>query len=171
MATSSAPVHVSQVMPSQQAASIPNGLPGGDPSLVIYPPIEQYRGAYVFLTPDKYVFNFVEIVAPPSANVFLDSALPADFGCEAPVPGDGLTAEQRGSTTPPYVVYRCQLSFPIIDPTAKAPNNVSPGVQNNGVHRVDADQPVGVIVSGFDSYVSYAYPAGTNLVDISSVTQ
>ncbi len=60
-------------------------------------------------------------------------------------------------------MYRCQLSFPIIDPNAVAPNNVSPGIQNDGVHRVDADQPVGVIVSGFDSYVSYAYPAGTDL--------
>jgi IgGFc binding protein len=173
MATSSAPVHVSQVMPSQEAVGIPidNGIPGGDPSLVIYPPIEQFRPDYVFLTPDKYVFNFVEIVAPPSANVFLDSALPADFGCEAPVPADGLTAAQRGSATPPYVVYRCQLSFPIIDPTAMAPNNVSPGVAHDGVHRVEADQPVGVIVSGFDYRVSYAYPAGTNLVDIAAVTQ
>jgi hypothetical protein len=39
------------------------------------------------------------------------------------------------------------------------------------VHRVDADQPVGVIVSGFDWRVSYAYPAGTNLVDISTITK
>jgi hypothetical protein len=173
MAQSSAPVHVSQVMPSQEAVGIPisTGLPGGDPSLVTYPPIEQFRPNYVFLTPDKYVFNFVEIVAPPSANVYLDSALPSDFGCEAPAPADGLTAAQRGSATPPYVVYRCQLGFPIIDPTAMAPNNVSPGIQHNGVHRVDADQPVGVIVSGFDYRVSYAYPAGTNLVDIAPATQ
>jgi hypothetical protein len=39
------------------------------------------------------------------------------------------------------------------------------------VHRVDADQPVGVIVSGFDYRVSYAYPAGTNLVDISAANK
>jgi hypothetical protein len=170
MAQSSAPVHVAQVMPSQEAVGIPisNGLPGGDPSLVIYPPIEQYRPDYVFLTPDKYVFNFVEIVAPPSAAVYLDGTRPSDFGCEAPVPADGLTPAQRGSAAPPYVVYRCQLGFPIIDPNARAPNNVSPGVQNNGVHRVDADQPVGVIVAGFDYRVSYAYPAGTNLVNIAT---
>ena len=162
VATSSNPVHVAQVMPSQDAAGVPRGLPGGDPSLVIYPPTEQYRPNYVFLTPDKYVFNFVLIVAPPDANVYLDSTAPKDFGCEV-APGDGLTAMERGSLTPPWVVYRCQLSFPVIDPTKVAPNNVSPGVQNNGVHRVDADKPVGVIVSGFDSYVSYAYPGGTDL--------
>jgi len=161
-ATSSDPVHVAQVMPSQDASGVPRGLPGGDPSLVIYPPTEQYRTNYVFLTPDKYVFNFVAIVAPPGATVYLDSTLPSALGCET-APGDGLTAAQRGSPTPPWVVYRCQLSFPVIDPNAVAPNNVSPGIQNSGVHRVDADQPVGVIVSGFDSYVSYAYPAGTDL--------
>jgi hypothetical protein len=167
MATSSNPIHVSQVMPSQDASGVPRGLPGGDPSLVIYPPTEQFRPDYVFLTPDKYVFNFVAIVAPPDANVYLDDTTPQALGCET-APGDGLTAAQRGSATPPWVVYRCQLSFPVIDPDAVAPNNVSPGIQNDGVHRVDADQPVGVIVSGFDSYVSYAYPAGTNLLEISS---
>jgi hypothetical protein len=164
-ATSSQPIHVAQVMPSQDASGVPRGLPGGDPSLLIYPPTEQFRPNYVFLTPDKYVFNFVIIVAPPSANVFLDSTAPKDFGCKS-APVDGLTAAQRGAPEPPYVVYTCQLSFPVIDPTAQPPNNVSPGIQNNGVHRVDSDQPVGVIVSGFDSYVSYAYPGGTDLREL-----
>jgi hypothetical protein len=165
VAKSSDPVHVAQVMPSQDASGVPRGLPGGDPSLVIYPPTEQFRKAYVFLTPDKYVFNFVAIVAPPDANVLLDSTSPKDLGCET-APGDGLTDAQRAGAPLAWVVYRCQLSFPVIDPTKVAPNNVSPGIQNDGVHRVDADQPVGVIVSGFDSYVSYAYPAGTDLRDI-----
>jgi hypothetical protein len=167
VATSTGPVHVSQVMPSQDASGVPRGLPGGDPSFIVYPPIEQFRKNYVFLTPDKYVFNFVVIVAPPEANVYFDSTTPKDFGCTV-APGDGLTEKDRGSSTPPWVVYMCQLSFPVIDPTKTAPNNVSPGIQNNGVHRVDADMAVGVIVSGFDSYVSYAYPAGTDLRDILS---
>jgi hypothetical protein len=174
MAESSAPIHVAQVMPSQEAAGIPisNGLPGGDPSLVIYPPIEQFRPHYVFLTPDKYVFNFIEILAPPDAVVSVDGTPPSSFGCDPPEPADGLTTVQRkGDPTPPFVVHRCQLSFPVINPTAKYPDNVSPGVQHNGVHRVDADQPVGVIVSGFDYRVSYAYPAGTNLVDITGITK
>jgi hypothetical protein len=61
------------------------------------------------------------------------------------------------------VVYSCQLSFPIIDPNQQAPNNLSPGLQNDGVHRVEASDKVGVVVDGFDSFVSYAYPAGTEL--------
>jgi hypothetical protein len=31
------------------------------------------------------------------------------------------------------------------------------------VHRVRADVPVGVVVSGFDAFVSYAYAAGMDL--------
>ena len=100
VAQSSDGVHVSQVMPSQDAAGVPRGLPGGDPSLVIYPPTEQYRTNYVFLTPDKYVFNFVAIVAPPTANVFLDHSSPQDLDCET-TPADGLSDAQRGSPTPP----------------------------------------------------------------------
>jgi hypothetical protein len=98
-------------------------------------------------------------------HVAQDNTLPKDFGCDV-APGDGLTDAQRGSSTPPWVVYRCQLSFPVIDPTMMPPDNVSPGLQNDGVHLVDADMPVGVIVSGFDVRVSYAYPAGTDLRDI-----
>jgi hypothetical protein len=39
-------------------------------------------------------------------------------------------------------------------------------MQHDGVHRINASQPVGVIVWGFDSYVSYAYAAGTDLREI-----
>jgi len=34
------------------------------------------------------------------------------------------------------------------------------------VHHVQADEPVGVVVYGFDSYVSYAYAGGTDLKEI-----
>jgi hypothetical protein len=44
-----------------------------------------------------------------------------------------------------------------------APNNILPGKQNDGVHRVQSDAPVGVVAYGFDSYVSYAYAGGTQL--------
>ena len=62
-------------------------------------------------------------------------------------------------------MHRCQLSFPVIDPT-KETDKLSPGLQNDGVHRIDANQRVGVLVDGFDAYVSYAYAAGTELNQI-----
>ena len=165
MAQSSGPIHVAQVMPSQDAAGVPRGLPGGDPSLLIYPPVEQFRQNYVFLTPDKYVFDFVVIVAPPTASILLDGSAPKALGCDVR-PTDGLTDKQRGASTPLFLTYTCQFSFPIIDPLKMPPDNVAQGTQNDGVHRIDADMPVGVIVSGFDSYVSYAYAGGTDLKGI-----
>ena len=161
----SAAVIVGDVQASQEAAGIRRGLPGGDPSLVIVPPTQQYRSSYVFLTPDKYAFDFVLVVAPPDAHVLLDLAPLDATRCEV-APADGLTAAERGSATPPFVVYRCQLSFPVIDPAKTAPDNLTPGAQNDGVHRLASDRDVGVLVFGFDSFVSYGYAGGTKLEEI-----
>lgn len=165
MAESNEPVSVAQISASQQAAQIKTGLPGGDPSLLIEPPREQFRKDYVFLTPDKYVFDFISIVAPPDAYILLDDYDIHTLPCEA-TPADGLTEEERGSPTPPFLAWTCQLGFPAIDPLKVAPDNVLPGVQNDGVHRLNSDQPIGVVISGWDSYVSYAYAAGTELKTI-----
>lgn len=167
VAESSEPIIVEQVMASQDAAGVKRGLPGGDPSLLIMPPTEQFRPDYVFLTPDKYAFDHVTVIAPPGAAVTLDGAVLGPELCEV-APADGLTAEERGSETPPFVVYRCQLSFPVIDPLKQSPENVTPGQQNDGVHRVLASEPVGVVVTGFDSYVSYSYAGGTELKAIAA---
>jgi IgGFc binding protein len=166
MLTSDQPVMLGDVLPSQDAAGVPRGLPGGDPTFIIVPPVEQYRTNYVFLTPDKYSFDFVRAIAPPDADVVLDGQdVKKDPDCKAS-PADGLTAAQRGSPTPPFVVYMCQLSFPVIDPSKPSPDNVTPGRQNDGVHSIDSNDKVGVIVDGFDSYVSYGYAAGTELTEI-----
>lgn len=164
MIDSDAPVMLASVSPSQEAAGIPRGLPGGDPSLLVIPPLEQFRSSYVFLTPDKYSFDFIRIVAPSGAVVVLDGERVDQLDACRAYPADGLTDEARGGP-PPFVVYRCQLSFPIIDPD-KDTNRLLPGLQNDGVHRVDATSPVGVLVEGFDAFVSYAYAAGTELVEI-----
>ncbi len=109
---------LSSVSPSQQDANVPTGFPGGDPSLVIVPPIEQFRTSYVFLTPDKYSFDFVRIVAPRGATIVFDGRSVDEIdGCTVS-DADGITDDaRRKSVGPsPYVVYACQLSFPIIDP-------------------------------------------------------
>lgn len=162
MLVSDRPVVLSNIQPSQDAAFVNRGLPGGDPSLIIVPPMEQYRTRYVFLTPDKYMFDFIAVMAPREATVLLDGNPLDSYGCSVS-PADGRNEEERGKPLPDHVVYRCQLSFPVIDPSLPAPDNVMPGSQNDGVHRVDADSPVMVLAYGFDSYVSYGYAAGTQL--------
>jgi hypothetical protein len=163
----SQPAMVLQVQASQDAGGVPRGLPGGDPSTMIPSPREQWRSDYVLLTPDKYVFDYLVVMAPNDAHVYVDG-LALDTTNSEVTPSDGLSASERGSATPPFWTYRYQLSYPVIDPKALPPNNVLPGKQNDGVHHVQADQPVGVIAYGFDSYVSYAYAGGTQLTLINA---
>jgi hypothetical protein len=36
-------------------------------------------------------------------------------------------------------------------------------MQNDGVHRVVSEAPIGVLAYGWDAFVSYGYAAGTQL--------
>lgn len=158
---STEPIALASISASQAAAGVPGRLPGGDPSLLVVPPIEQFRSNYVFLTPDKYSFDFLRIVAPTGVRVRLDLADAEDTpGCTTePIPR--LREDDRG-----FVVHSCQLGFPLVDLMASADAVLRPGVQNDGVHTLEATEPVSVLVDGFDRNVSYAYAAGTQLTEI-----
>jgi hypothetical protein len=160
------PIMLSSVSPSQAAAGIPRGLPGGDPSFVIVPPIEQFRASYVFLTPDKYSFDFLRIIAPPEATILFDGApLESLLGCTK-LAADGLTEAARGAPAPAYWVHQCQLSFPVIKPGDTLEERLETGLQNDGVHRIESDRNIGLLVSGFDAFVGYGYAGGTQLEQI-----
>ncbi len=156
-------IHVSDVQASQEAAGIPRGFPGGDPSLVIIPPIEQFRSDYVFLTPDKYSFDFVTVLAPKGTKLLFDGAPFDADACEKSFVPPAKSPVTGAANSAGFDVWRCQLSFPTIDPTKPEGKQLGPGRQNDGVHRLQADHAVGLIVYGFDSFVSYAYAAGTEL--------
>jgi hypothetical protein len=168
-----APVSVGQLQGSQTTTGIPLTLPGGDPALIIVPPVEQWRTDYVFLTPNKYAFDFVQIVARPDVQVFLDETDVSDFSDCTRSRSDGCVESRTNQCPPPvYVTYRCQLSFPRIDNSVMPPA-ITAGRQGDGVHVVRSVTPstrpaegVMVLVSGFDRFVSYAYAGGTNLVPV-----
>lgn len=156
------PVMLSHVSPSQVAAGVPRQLPGGDPSMLIIPPIEQYRRDYVFLTPESYAFDFLRIIAPPDAQIVLDERELSSSACSNENM-DGLNQALDEDDQREYTVYRCQLSFPTIDPSIDAEERLRPGSQSDGVHVIRSSVPVGVLVDGFDQHVSYSYAAGTEL--------
>jgi IgGFc binding protein len=151
------PIGVLHALPSQAVSGIPKQYPGGDPSIVIDPPIEQYRRDYIFLTPDKYAFDFVVIIARKDASVLLDGA-PLPAHCET---SDVDVDPKHIADVDAFEVHRCQLSFPIV--TRGLNSVVKPGMQNDGVHTLVSNHPMGVLVYGFDRFVSYAYPGGLNL--------
>lgn len=168
MLNASLPIAVLQALPSQAQTGIPRQFPGGDPAIIAVPPAEQYRTDYIFLTPDKYAFDFVTIVADAETRISLDGAPLSFYRCEtSPVPatpGDGEDPGRGGAGPegPERVVHRCQLSFPEVTSGANA--QVLEGQQNDGRHVLRASSEVGVVVYGFDRYVSYAYAAGLDLI-------
>ncbi len=164
------PLVVGQFMASQHALGIPSELPGGDPSFILLPPVEQFRKDYLFLTPDKYAFDFIGVAAPRAAVVTLDGRLLREGAVEGPGSMLVCTVTPVGEVRLPgdkekteFVAYKCQLSFPSLIQGEIPPDNLLPGKQNDGVHRLLSDQPVGLVVYGFDAFVSYGYPGGTDL--------
>ena len=158
--SSDSPVMLMSVSPSQQAAGIPNDLPGGDPSLIVIPPLEQFRTSYVFQTPFQYAFDFVRIIAPEDAIIVFDERNLEEIGCTTVTAGE-LEAPIGSPTR--FVVHTCQLDFPTIDPNLRPPDNVIESGTADGVHIIEADRKIGVLVNGFDTFVGYAYAAGTEL--------
>jgi hypothetical protein len=152
------PVSVLQALPSQGVTGIPREYPGGDPDIVVVPPILQYRRDYVFLTPDKYAFDFVTIMAEAGTAILLDGE-PLPPHCTTS-PADGLE-RGPGDPEPDQVIHRCQLSFPRV--TSGPNSRVLANDQRDGVHTLLADREIGIVVYGFDRFVSYAYVGGLNL--------
>jgi hypothetical protein len=158
---SSGPIALLQVPGSQFVTGIPSTLPngnrppGGDPSLIWLPPIEQWRDRYLFLVPNKYAFDTLLIAAPATARLLYDG-LPIDMVATCDHDPIGMQEPPGGGGPIEYVAIRCQLSFPV-------PGGA--GAQDDGVHLVTAQggERFGLVVWGWDSFVSYGYPAGSNV--------
>jgi hypothetical protein len=163
---SSEPVMLGNISPSQEAAGVPRSLPGGDPSFLILPPVEQFRDNYVFLTPAFYAFDFLRIIAPPDAQIVIDQRPLEEWTECSNLDPEGLRMTLATEDQTEFTVTRCQLSFPVIDPSQGAAQLLSDGRQDDGVHTIESDQKIGVLVDGFDRNVSYAYAAGTELEQI-----
>jgi hypothetical protein len=153
------PVAFAQFVASQETTGIPSFIggervPGGDPAYITIPPIQQWRSQYLFLVPNKYAYDFLLIAAPAGAQILYDD-IPLDMvltRCEIEPVGnlaDGMVETE-------YVAMRCPLS---------APMPGDEGLQDDGVHSIaSADgEPIGLVVYGWDSFVSYGYPGGTNV--------
>ncbi len=163
---SSKPVSFAQFPGSQQTTGIPSALPGGvrppggDPSSMMVPPIQQWKSKYVFLVPDKYAFDFMLLgIAGDTKLSFdgepLETALPR---CEYQPVGIIM----NGMMPIQYTAIRCPLS----NPNKDDPNN--PLYQNDGRHQIESlhGEPFSLMMWGWDSFVSYGYPGGTNLAVI-----
>jgi hypothetical protein len=136
---SNEPVLVGQYIVCEQYMASAN--PGGDPKFILFPPVDQHRQQYVFLTPTTFDKNYVVIAAPAGTVVKLDGN---DVGGEITTLCDKYPAGTIDSVD--YNAIRCPVS--------------------EGPHTIDADQPVGISVYGYGNVSSYSYPGGADVKQI-----
>ncbi|MBK7827016.1 MAG: IgGFc-binding protein [Nannocystis sp.] len=138
VATGSKPFLVAQLQISQEYVE---GNITGDPSLTVFPGVEQYRDQYRILTPADdglwgWQANYVVLSTPTSNVVTIDGSEPA--GCEISPAGnlDGVDYESR----------RCPVG--------------------EGVHALKGKTPFGVVAYGYGPAGSYAFPGGADVEPI-----
>jgi hypothetical protein len=161
---STEPIAFGQFPASQLATGIPSTLPGGerppggDPSYMVVPPVEQWRTEYLFLVPNKYAYDYLLIAAPADAELRYDQ-IPLDHVLLCEYEPIGTLPTGPGDTPEEYVAIRCPLSMPTPE---------GPGLQDDGVHFLETtnNRPFGLMVWGWDSFVSYGYPGGSNVEPI-----
>ena len=105
----------------------------GDPAMVQAVPVEQYLDSYVLLVPGTWVNDYLIITRPVGETVTIDG-----------VSVDAWTAwsESTAIGTGGYEAVRLLVA--------------------DGVHVLEGTMGFGVVVVGFDTYDSYAYPGGLN---------
>jgi len=128
--SSDRPVIVGQILVSNQHV---DGQYLGDPSLTVFPPVDQFRSDYIILTPGSWTQSWGVVVAEPGAPVTLDGASPTNCITEPAGTLAGVAYETR----------RCPLSV--------------------GVHRLAGERPFGVVVYGYGSAGSYAFVGGADV--------
>lgn len=131
--SSTAPVSVAQILVSSHTLE---GSLMGDPSLTVFPAVEQYRTNYLFLQPPKWSKSYVMITTPKGNDVTIDGNTTA--GCVTLDGGslDGVAYESRS----------CQVT--------------------TGLHRVVGAKPFGVMAYGYGNAGSYAFTGGADVKPI-----
>jgi len=138
VATGTKPFLIGQLLISQEYV---DGPLTGDPSLTVFPPVDQYRDEYRILTPaDDGVWgwqtNYVVFSTEPSNAITIDGVAPADCVITPAGNVDGTDYESR----------RCPVS--------------------EGVHALKGNTPFGVIAYGYGPAGSYAFPGGADVEPI-----
>jgi hypothetical protein len=168
------PVMVGQFLAAQDAPDPNIGSRGpddantGDPTFILAVPVEQFRTEYVFLAPDKYLFDCVNIIVPHGEPVLLDGKeLRAEDLTFRPIRDiqAAMKAPDKQYTDPSQLGIR----FGDYSVIGKGDWGVWRLVITDGVHTARSAKPFGVISYGYDQYVSYGYPAGMNLEDLKLV--
>ncbi|MCX7943485.1 MAG: IgGFc-binding protein [Deltaproteobacteria bacterium] len=108
----------------------------GDPAMVLLVPQEQYRRDYIFLVPEDYATNWVNIAAPINTTITLSLQGTQNKTVIQPSQLIQIPGTQYG-------VYRFKAL--------------------SGIYELNSNNPVSIIVYGYHQDVSFAYPGGLDL--------
>jgi hypothetical protein len=128
------PVAVGQVLVSQEQV---DGPYTGDPSLTIFPAVDQFRRNYLFAVPTSWDTNYVVISMPKGTNVTIDGA---------PIPGSCASRVMGNVAGTDYESRTCTLVA--------------------GPHKMVGDKPFGITAYGYGRAGSYAFVGGANVTKI-----
>ncbi len=133
------PISIQQITVSQGWVDDWRPDHGGDPDMLLFPPYQQYRESYVFLTPSTFSADYVVVSAPVGTQVLLDGR---DINGDEfdPLCNYEMAGDIDGTT---YQAITCPVS--------------------DGAHTVDATMPVGIMVYGYYNVGSYGYVGGSDL--------
>lgn len=176
-----APILVGHFMASQDApdpGAQPDDAGTGDPAFLLAIPAGQWRSEYVFLTPEKYHFNYISIAAPihrvcGAASANKGKPCTADSECGAgAMPNacaDDTVVTFDGEPIPPDNFFNISNKYKGARLSADPGPHTVVGLPVLGPDGKAAESRVAVDVYGFDQYVSYGYPAGLDLKDLKYV--
>lgn len=138
------PVSIQQIQVSQGWVADWRPDHGGDPSMLLFPPYQQYRESYVFLTPSTFSADYVVVSAPQGTEVLLDGRNINGDEFD-PLCTYELAGELDGAN---YQAITCPVE--------------------DGAHVIDASLPVGIMVYGYYGVGSYGYVGGSDLERINA---
>jgi hypothetical protein len=122
----------------------------GDPEFVNVLPSAEQLSSYTFITDPTYA----------STNLVFVRGLGTDAAFH------DVTLDCAGVLDGWQTIGSSKYEYTRIDLVA---SGVPQGACNNGVHTANSDAPFGLTVWGYDTWVSYAYPAGGSVKPINSV--
>lgn len=109
----------------------------GDPAMIALPAVEQYQDNYIFLVPDGYSSNYVTVVLPSGSDATLDGQSIAGGNFKPIGVVDGIAWEY--------------IHLPV----------------QTGSHLIASPEGIGIVSVGYSIDVSYGYPGGSGLAEIS----
>jgi hypothetical protein len=153
-ASSDQPIVLAQYFVSESATGSDTE---GDPSLVLAPPVEQWRSNYSVLAPNTYLHNYL--------NLTIDGVNAGACQTCGQVKVDGVVVPASEWTNIPNTTF-----FAAVHPLCGSAQAAC-----TGSHKIDTGTngvpgaAVGVVVYGYDSYVSYGYTGGLDLQTITVI--